>query len=133
VDDGQLVREAAPTTVQRCWTGVWTTLACFVTVPCLCCRASRRVAANPKWGPYLHARSHLVAQLADQVRLNTAGEAQAWAAQLHTLVSAELIADVQVWRAATARSWQQQLDNRLAAPVAQPRCAMAATARRRST
>jgi hypothetical protein len=74
-----------------------------------------RVAANPKWGPYLHARSHLVAQLANQVRLNTAGEAQAWAAQLHTLVSAELIADVQVWRAATSRSWQQQLDNRLAA------------------
>jgi hypothetical protein len=24
-----------------------------------------RVAADPKWGPYLHARSHLVAQLAN--------------------------------------------------------------------
>jgi hypothetical protein len=39
VDDGRLGREAAPTTVQRCWTGVWTTLACFVTVPCRGCPA----------------------------------------------------------------------------------------------
>ena len=28
-----------------------------------------RIAADPNWGPYLHARSHLVVQLADQVRL----------------------------------------------------------------
>ena len=85
------------------------------------------------WGPYLDARSQLVAELADQVRLNAAGEAPAWAAQPHALVPAELIADVQVWRAATqvdpsdlrptgppqlghaARAWQQQLDKRLAA------------------
>ena len=60
-----------------------------------------RVAADPDWGPYLQARADLVAQLADQVRLNTAGETPAWAAQPHPLVPAELIADIQVWRAAT--------------------------------
>ena len=87
-----------------------------------------RLAADPDWGPYLDARSHLVAQLADQVRINTAAEAPAWAAQPNALVPAELIADVQVWRAATqvdpsdlrptgppqlgraARIFQQQLD-----------------------
>ena len=92
-----------------------------------------RIAADPDWGPYLNARSHLVAQLADQVRRNTAAEAPAWAAQPHTPVPAELIADLQVWRAATqvdpsdlrptgppqlgnaARIFQQQLDKRLAA------------------
>jgi hypothetical protein len=26
------------------------------------------IAADPQWGPYLEARSHLVAELADQVR-----------------------------------------------------------------
>jgi hypothetical protein len=93
-----------------------------------------RFAADPDWGPYLDARSQLVTELADQVRLNAAGEAPAWAAQPHTLVPAELIADVQVWRAATqvdpgdlrptgppqvgraARIFQQQLDMRLGAP-----------------
>ena len=81
-----------------------------------------------------NARSQLVAELADQVRLNAAAEAPAWAAQPHAPVPAELIADVQVWRAATqvdpsdlrptgppqlgraARIFQQQLDKRLAAP-----------------
>jgi hypothetical protein len=46
--------------------------------------------------PYLDARSELVAELADQVRLSTEGEAPAWAAQPHSLVPAELIAEVQV-------------------------------------
>ena len=91
------------------------------------------LAADPDWGPYLNARSQLVAELADQVRRNAAAEAPAWAAQPHTPVPAELIADVQVWRAATqvdpgglrptgppqlgraARIFQQQLDKRLAA------------------
>jgi hypothetical protein len=94
----------------------------------------RRLAAEPDWGPYLNARFQLVAELADQVRLNAAAEAPAWAAQPHTPVPAELIADVQVWRAATQvdpsdlrptgppqlgqadRIFQQQLDKRLAAP-----------------
>jgi conjugative relaxase-like TrwC/TraI family protein len=92
-----------------------------------------RIAADPRWRPYLEARSHLVAELAGQVRLNGAGEAPAWAAQPHALVPAELIADLQVWRAANqidpsdlrptgppqlgyaSRAWQQQLDKRLAA------------------
>ena len=39
-----------------------------------------RLAADPDWGPYLKARSRLVAQLADQVRSNTAADAPAWAA-----------------------------------------------------
>jgi hypothetical protein len=91
-----------------------------------------RLAADPNWGPYLNARSQLIAQLANQVRGNAAAEAPAWAAQHHAL-TAELIADMQVWRAATqvepsdlrptgapqlgypARAWQQQLDKRLAA------------------
>jgi hypothetical protein len=93
-----------------------------------------RIAADPKWGPYLDARSQLVAQLADQVRLNAAGEAPAWAAKPHASMPAGLIADIQVWRAATqvdssdlrptgppqlgyaTRIWQQQLDIRLTAP-----------------
>jgi hypothetical protein len=90
------------------------------------------IAADPQWGPYLEARSHLVAELADQVRRNGAGEAPAWAAQPHAPVPAELIADVHAWRAANqvdpgdlrptgppqlgqaTRAWQQQLDIRLA-------------------
>jgi hypothetical protein len=42
-------------------------------------------------GPYLNARSQLVAELADQVCLNAAAEAPAWAAQPHTPVPAELM------------------------------------------
>jgi hypothetical protein len=92
-----------------------------------------RIAADPEWAPYLDARSELVADLADQVRLTTADQTPAWAAQPHTPVPAELIAEVQVWRAANqvdpgdlrltgppqpgrdARAWQQQLNKRLAA------------------
>jgi ATP-dependent exoDNAse (exonuclease V) alpha subunit len=94
-----------------------------------------RLAADPNWGPCLNARSQLVAQLADQVRGNAAAEAPAaWvAARPHGVLSAELIADIQVWRAATqvepsdlrptgplqlgsaARLVQQQLDKRLVA------------------
>ena len=92
-----------------------------------------RLAADPNWGPYLNARSQLVAQLADQVRGNAAAETPAWAAQHHALLSAKLIAEIQVWRAATqvepsdlrptgppqlgyaAGLFQHQLDTRLAA------------------
>ena len=91
------------------------------------------IAADPQWGPYLEARSRLVAQLAAQVRINVTAEAPGWAALPHSPVPAELIADIQVWRAATqvdpsdlrptgppqlgrtTRAWQQRLDNRLAA------------------
>jgi ATP-dependent exoDNAse (exonuclease V) alpha subunit len=88
-----------------------------------------RIAADATWGPYLNARSRLVTQLADQVRLTADGVG--WA-EPHAAVPAEFIADVQVWRAATqvdpsdqrpigplqlghaARIWQHQLDKRLA-------------------
>jgi hypothetical protein len=91
-----------------------------------------RLAADPNWGPYLDARSQLVAELAEQVRGNAADQAPAWATQ-HYAVTAELIADIQVWRAATqvepsdlrptgpaqsgyaAQAFQQQIDKRLAA------------------
>jgi hypothetical protein len=91
-----------------------------------------RIAANPQWGPYLHARSQLVAEFADQVRSNAEGEAPAWA-QRHAHMPTELIADMHVWRAANqidpddlrptgptqhgraAQAWQQRLDKRLAA------------------
>ncbi len=93
-----------------------------------------RLAADPDWGPYLNARSQLVAELADQVRRNAPADAPAWAAQRHAHMPAKLIAGVQVWRAANqidpsdlrptgppqlgraARIFQQQLDKRLAAP-----------------
>jgi AAA domain len=92
-----------------------------------------RIANDPNCGPYLHARSRLVAELADQVRSNAEGEAPTWAAVRRTPVPAELIADMQLWRAATqvdpsdlrptgppqldrvARIFQQRLDKRLAA------------------
>ena len=61
----------------------------------------RRIAADPRWGPYLDARSHLVAQLADQIRTIAGAEAPGWAAQRHADMPADLIADMQVWRAAT--------------------------------
>ncbi len=88
-----------------------------------------RIAADPTWGPYLDARSRLVIKLADQVRLTAEGVG--WA-DPKDAVPAELIAEVQVWRAATqvdpsdlrptgpfqlgraARTFQQQLDKRLA-------------------
>jgi hypothetical protein len=89
-----------------------------------------RIAADPVWGPYLDARSRLVTQLADQLRLTADGVR--WADQRHGAVPAELLADVAVWRAATqvdpgdlrptgllqlghaAQTWQHQLDKRLA-------------------
>jgi conjugative relaxase-like TrwC/TraI family protein len=89
-----------------------------------------RIAADRTWGPYLDGRSHVVTQLGDQVRLTA--ERDGWA-ESHAAVPAELIADIQVWRAATqvdpsdlrptgplqlgraARTFQLQLDKRLAA------------------
>ena len=87
-------------------------------------------------GPYLNARSDLVAQLADEVRRDAAADPPALATQMHTLLPAELVAEVQVWRAASqihprdlrptgpsqlgyaARIFQQQLDKRLAGATA---------------
>src|SRR5215208_4944168 len=55
-----------------------------------------RVGADPEWGPYLNARSHLVAQLADEVRRNAAAEPPGWAAQRYAPMPTELIADLQI-------------------------------------
>jgi hypothetical protein len=91
----------------------------------------QRIAADPMRGPYLNAQSQRIAQLAERVRLNVAADGPAWAPS-NVPVPAELIADVQVWRAATqvdpgdlrptgtaqlggaARIFQQQLEIRLA-------------------
>jgi hypothetical protein len=43
----------------------------------------------------------VVAELADQVRLNAEAEASAWAAEPNAHMPAELIADVRLWGAAT--------------------------------
>jgi hypothetical protein len=98
----------------------------------------RPIGADPQWGPYLEARSRLVAELANQVRSNAAGEAPAWAAVRRALAPTELIADIQIWRSAiqvdpsdprstgqpqrgqASRAWQQRLDNRLAASDTHP-------------
>jgi hypothetical protein len=79
-----------------------------------------RLAGDPDWGPYLNARSRLVAQLADQVRLNAAHETPAWAAKPHAPVPAQLIADVQMWRAAS------QVDPRDLRPTGPPQLGRAA-------
>ena len=97
-----------------------------------------RITADPNWGPYLNARSQLVTELANQVRRNAAAKAPAWAAKLHVHMPADLIANIQVWRAATQvdpndprptgppqhgradRIIQQQLDKRLAAADTNP-------------
>jgi conjugative relaxase-like TrwC/TraI family protein len=59
-----------------------------------------RIATDPDWGPYLAARARLIIDLADQVR--TAGRADApfWVAERRFPPSADLVAEIQVWRAA---------------------------------
>jgi hypothetical protein len=55
--------------------------------------------------PHLEARSRLVSDLADQVLnavdLNAVDEPPAWATKPNAYGSAELIADIEVWRAVT--------------------------------
>ena len=90
-----------------------------------------RLAADPDWGPYLNARSQLVAELADQVRRNAAAETPPWAAQTHALVPAELIADLQVWRAATQVNPERPATHR--ATPTRPRRPNLPTATRQAT
>jgi conjugative relaxase-like TrwC/TraI family protein len=89
------------------------------------------IVTDPDWGPYLAARARLITDLADQVR--TAERAPYRAVKRRFLPSAELVAEIQVWRAATrvepfdlrptgpkqpsllARTWQRRLDKQLAA------------------
>src|SRR5829696_6094112 len=106
---------------------------------CRGCRASQTALPPTPTGDHTWTPgSDLVAQLADQVRINTGGEAPAWAAHRHASTPAELIADVQVWRAAAqvdssdvrptgppqlghaTQAWQRQLDKRLAAADTRP-------------
>ncbi|PKQ24865.1 MAG: transfer protein Tra [Actinobacteria bacterium HGW-Actinobacteria-5] len=66
-------------------------------------RVPGQLAEHPTWGPYLAARSDLIAELADQVRTNTAQSATQpdWVAGTTGHPSAHLVADIEVWRAAT--------------------------------
>jgi hypothetical protein len=92
-----------------------------------------RIATDPNWGPYLAARADLIIDLADQVRTAEPAGAPPWAVERRFLPSADLVAELQVWRAAMqvqpadlrptgpiqssllARTWQQRLDKQLAA------------------
>jgi conjugative relaxase-like TrwC/TraI family protein len=97
-----------------------------------------RIATDPGWGPYLAARARLITDLADQVRTPERAAAPAWTAERSCPLPADLVADIQVWRAATqvqpadlrptgpiqssllARKWQLRLDQQLvAADIAQ--------------
>jgi hypothetical protein len=60
-----------------------------------------RIATDPDWGPYLGARARLITDLADQIRTAERAGAPSWAVERRFLPSADLIADIQVWRAAT--------------------------------
>jgi conjugative relaxase-like TrwC/TraI family protein len=91
-----------------------------------------RLAADPEWGPYLAARARLITELADQVPTTGQAAAPAWMAERGCPLS-DLVAEIQVWRAATqippadlrptgpmqssllARTWQLRLDYQLVA------------------
>jgi hypothetical protein len=92
-----------------------------------------RIAADPDWGPYLTARGRLIIDLADQVRTAERTGAPSWVVERRFLPSADLVAEIQVWRAAMqvqpadlrptgpiqssllARTWQLRLDKQLVA------------------
>lgn len=92
-----------------------------------------RIATDPDWGPYLAARARLIIDLADQVLAAERTDAPSWVVERRCLPSADLIAEMQVWRAAMqvqpadlrptgsiqssrlARTWQVRLDKQLVA------------------
>jgi conjugative relaxase-like TrwC/TraI family protein len=92
-----------------------------------------RIATDPDWGPYLAARARLIIDLADQVRTAEGADAPSWAVERRFLPSANLVAEIQVWRAAMqvqpadlrptgpiqssllGRTWQLRLDKQLVA------------------
>jgi conjugative relaxase-like TrwC/TraI family protein len=97
-----------------------------------------RIARDSGWGPYLAARARLITDLADKVRTTGQAAVPAWMVERRCPLPADLIADIQVWRAATqvrpadlqptgpiqssllARTWQLRLDKQLvAADIAQ--------------
>jgi hypothetical protein len=96
------------------------------------------IATDPDWGPYLAARARLIIDLADQVRTTGPVSAQVWKVERRCQPPADLVAEIQVWRAAMqvepadlrptgsmqpsllARKWQLRLDKQLmAADLAQ--------------
>lgn len=94
----------------------------------------QKLTEHPTWGDYLTARRDLVTDLASQVRAHTLNEQRMpeWVGGITGRPPAELIADVEVWRAANqvpaadhrptgepatgmaATRWQHHLDQRLA-------------------
>ncbi len=58
------------------------------------------VAEDPRWGPYLSARARLVHSLAAEVRDRAAMTLPAWLTDYDDVLTAELRADIAVWRAA---------------------------------
>ena len=107
-----------------------------------CPPSPTRLSDDPEWGPYLKARSQLVTDLADRVRLDAARRRPAWVGDNLTLTASSLVADVEVWRAANrvdgsdrratgapvpngpGSAWQAQLDQRLAAGTTEGRAAL---------
>jgi hypothetical protein len=99
---------------------------------------SVRIATDCDWGPYLAARARLITDLADQVRTTGQVSAQVWMVERRCQPPADLVAEIQVWRAAMqveqadlrptgpkqpsllARIWQHRLHQKLlAADIAQ--------------
>jgi hypothetical protein len=62
---------------------------------------SQPACSGPQLGTIPARPSRLVAELADQVRVNATAETPAWAAQSQLPMPAELITDLHVWCAAT--------------------------------
>ncbi len=83
------------------------------------------------WGPYLSARARLVSDLAERVHSDPQPSPN-WTTDIGPTIDPEVLADIQVWRAATqvdptdlrpsgppqlgkaARQWQRSLDSRVA-------------------
>ena len=57
---------------------------------------------HPVWGPYLSARATLVEDLASDVRDSTEGDRPEWLQPGQRTPNSQVLADVAVWRAATA-------------------------------
>ena len=55
---------------------------------------------HPSWGPYLGARSQLVTQLAHEVQDAVGASRPEWASHLDPRLSATILGDIAVWRAA---------------------------------
>ncbi|WP_375426500.1 MobF family relaxase [uncultured Friedmanniella sp.] len=92
-----------------------------------------RIAADPTFGPWLTARAELITGCADELRTQTASAAvpPGWSLAGARRLDGQLLADVEIWRAATqtdpddlrptgvaartsaAAAWKRQVDQRL--------------------